>query len=96
MSRRWPPGTAKIHEGCGGLVRWVEAVKQPGVRWTGHCLKCEAEPLTIEDIVPVRPERDLEPIEVVNQTSTQTLAELQWDDEADWDENQARLRELIA
>lgn len=95
MSNHWPPGTMKIHEGCGGLVRWVEAVRTPGVGWTGECLTCHDEQIVVEDIVPIQTEADEQIPELVNAMDRDDLAALAWDDDADWDTNQTRLREVL-
>lgn len=47
LSRGW----AKIHAGCGGLVRYVEAWDQPGVGWTGECVHCGSTRIDEERIV---------------------------------------------
>ena len=44
---------AKIHEGCGGIVRWVEAVHWKGVGYYGECLHCGEDHLTVEEIIPL-------------------------------------------
>lgn len=97
MSDRWPPGTVKIHENCGGLVRWVEAVQTPGVGYHGDCLECDAEELVIEDILPLlTPGPNVHDVDVVNETDRETLADLKWADDLDWEANQARFREEVA
>jgi hypothetical protein len=97
MTNRWPPGTVKIHEGCGGLVRWVEAVRTPGVGYYGECLECHSERVVVEDIVPVLPDDpNINPTDVVNESDQDTLAQLDWDDDSDWDENQARFRSEVS
>ena len=44
-------GWAKIHDGCGGLVRFVEAWNRPAVGWTGECLHCGSENIPEEHVV---------------------------------------------
>lgn len=44
-------GWAKIHEGCGGLCRYVEAVDVVGTGWTCECLHCEATNIPDECVV---------------------------------------------
>lgn len=85
----------KIHEQCGGLVRWVEAVETPGVGWAGHCLRCDTEGIVVEHIVPIQTESGEHPHEIVNSADLDTLADLEWDDNADWDANQTRLRQEV-
>lgn len=77
----------KIHEGCGGIVRWVEAIDRPGVRWTGECCHCGEEHIVIEQMLPIR---GLD-IETAFETDRQTLADLRWDEDDTWDHNQKRL-----
>jgi hypothetical protein len=81
----------KIHEGCGGLVRWVEAVDTPGVQWQGECLHCHSERLVIEEILPLKMRREDVPIGDI-----QTLRELEWNDETTWQNNQERISEELA
>jgi hypothetical protein len=44
-------GWLKVHEGCGGIVRFVEAIDDPHVGWTGDCLHCSAASVVEEHIV---------------------------------------------
>ena len=78
---------AKIHEGCGGVVRWVEAVDVPGVGWQGDCLRCERSRLPLESIMPIR---GLDVDDALD-APRDALAELQWDDGDTWRHNQKRL-----
>lgn len=87
---------AKIHEGCGGLVRWVEAFDDPHVGYTGECLECGDERVVIEDIIPIRCPDGKIATDVVNAADIGTLRDLSWDADADWDENQERLQQVIA
>lgn len=97
MTGPWPPGTVKIHQNCGGLVRWVEAVCTPGVGHYGHCLECDHEEIVVEQIIPVLPaDPEVQPTDVVNEDEEGTLAQLAWDDDADWEENQERLRSEVS
>lgn len=96
MSQQWPHTThAKIHEGCGGYVRWVEAFDQPGVGYTGECLWCGHSRIVVEDIIPIKARPDQTGYQLVKDVDPDTLAELEWDDDADFEENQKRLREVI-
>jgi hypothetical protein len=95
VSNRWPPGTMKVHENCGGLIRWVEAVETPAVGYVGHCLRCNAENIVVEDMIPIQTEPGEHPHEIVNQAGADSLADLEWDDDASWDENQSRLRNKV-
>ncbi|AGN33801.1 hypothetical protein HALG_00013 [Halorubrum virus CGphi46] len=78
---------AKIHEGCGGVVRWVEAVDVPGVGWQGECLHCGDTRLPLEAIMPIR---GLDVDDALD-APRDALAELQWDDGDTWRHNQKRL-----
>lgn len=81
----------KIHEGCGGIVRWVEAINTPGVGWHGECLHCGAECLPIESLLPVR---GLD-METARNASTRELRGLEWDDDDTWRHNQKRLAKEV-
>jgi len=78
---------AKIHEGCGGVIRWVEAIDQPGVGWTGECCHCGDERIAIEEMLPIR---GLD-VETAFNIDRAWLAELRWDDDDTWRHNQKRL-----
>lgn len=86
---------AKIHEGCGGLVRWVEAIDQRGVGYTGECRGCHDQRISIEDIIPIRSDPQQTGQQLVDDVDRETLAELVWDDDAEWNDNQLRLRDEI-
>lgn len=102
MSRRWEePAYIKIHEGCGGRVRWVEAIDTPGVGYTGECDACGRGRIVVEDIIPVQvrgewsrgSEYDVR--EAVLDASTEALAGLEWDEKSDFETNQSRLRAVF-
>lgn len=82
---------AKIHEGCGGVIRWVEAIDQPGVGWTGECRHCGDERITIEEMLPI-PGLD---VETAFKADREWLAELRWNDEDTWRKNQKRLNQQV-
>lgn len=82
---------AKIHEGCGGRVRWIEAIDTLGVGFHGECLYCDADRLPQEDIIPV----DCFTPESITRVPRDTLAELEWCDNNYWDTNQDRLEEEL-
>jgi len=82
---------AKIHEGCGGLVRWVEAVDVPGVGWQGDCLACRRSRLPLEEILPVR---GLD-VETAMEAPRDELARLVWEENETWRHNQKRLGEEV-
>jgi len=86
---------AKIHEGCGGLVAWVEAIDQPGVGYTGNCRECYKERVVVEDIVPIRTDPGQSGLQLVGDVDIDVLAGLEWDDDAEFRENQKRLRKEI-
>lgn len=93
---RWPHTShAKIHEGCGGLVRWVEPVDTPGVGFTGECCACHDTRIPTEAIIPVRADPGQTGQQLVADVDQETLAGLRWDDDSEWNENQKRLREAI-
>lgn len=87
---------AKIHECCGGLVRWVEAYDNPHVGYTGQCVECGEEGVVVEDIIPVRCPEGKIATDVYNSAELEELRGLAWDDDADWEENQERLQSVIA
>lgn len=87
---KWTDCT-KIHEDCGGVIRWVEAVKTPGVGWTGECLQCGEENIDIEDMLPVR---GLE-VEDAFAAPVEDLRELRWDEQDTWRHNQKRLAKEV-
>ena len=84
----------KIHEGCGGLVRWVEAVKRPGVGYTGHCLHCDTEGIVVERIIPVKRAK-VEAGVFLDNYDFKALRKLEWKDEDSFEENQERLKNEI-
>lgn len=89
----------KIHATCGGLVRWYEAVTEPGVGHYGECLECGADELAVEEIIPLElPDgvRQAEEAEYWNQFDLEDLALLEWDDRVDWQTNQHRFREALS
>lgn len=93
------PEFVKIHENCGGFVEWREAIDTPGVGYTGHCRVCGALRIVQEFILPVELPEDEDAAEQVreqlNSLGRDGRAELAWDDEQDFDANQARLRREI-
>jgi hypothetical protein len=87
---------AKIHEGCGGLVRWVEAIGTPGVHYTGECLECDTEGIPTEQIIPIETRDGSVGLELYNDADLETLRDLEWDEDDSFDENQERLHEVLA
>lgn len=87
---------AKIHEGCGGLVRWVEAYDDPHTGYTGQCLECGREGIVIEDIIAIPCDAGEIATDVVNDVDIETLRSLRWDEGAGVDANHERLKEEIA
>ena len=87
---------AKIHESCGGLVRWVEAYDDPHVGYTGQCIECGKEGIVVEDILPILCPPGKIATDVYNETPMETLRELRWDEDIDWEANQERFKEAIA
>lgn len=93
---RWESNSVlKLHEGCGGLVRWVEAYDDPHVGYTGECLECSSDRLPVEHIIPVEIDDGRTATDLYNDADVETLRELEWDDTTAWDANQDRLREAI-
>ena len=96
MAPQWESNAfAKIHEGCGGLVRWVEAYDRPSVGYTGECVECGRENIPVENIIPIRADSGQTGMQLVSDVQQKTLAGLEWDDDEDFTENQALLREEI-
>jgi|GEM_PF-5544296 len=95
MSNRWD-GCIKLHENCGGLVRWVEAVHTPGVGYFGECIGCGESDLVVEEIVPVEVPDGERIAEFKERAGGIGRDAVSWDDESDWDANQERLQEQIA
>lgn len=82
----------KIHAGCGGVCRWVEAVERPHVGYTGECLFCDTTNIAVEQMIPLE---DFTERQLLRVSPTDTLAGLEWDEHDDWESNQARLREIV-
>lgn len=96
MTNRWS-GCIKIHEQCasGGIVRWIEAVYTPGVGYYGECTACGATELKVEEIVPVEIPEGVRKAEFKRGLDGDEFVNATWDEAADWDANQERLREAI-
>lgn len=86
MPSRWK-FCVKIHENCGGVCRWVEAVERRGVGWTGECIVCGEENIPCEQMIPLRAFDH----EEILQVDPGDLRDLEWDKGTDWDANQDRL-----
>lgn len=73
-------GVVKIHINCGGQVRFVEDLKQPGVEFTGECLHCDATHLPEERCIYLY--EDELPAELTKRDIVETpatdLRDLQW------------------
>lgn len=99
MTQWETPPWIKIHENCGGIVRWVEAIDQPGVQWTGDCRRCTQDGIVIEQIIALFDDSDLEATTTlrdrVESISAEDLADLEWDDDADIQENRRRLKDEV-
>jgi UDP-glucose 6-dehydrogenase len=87
---RWTD-IAKIHEGCGGQVRWVEAVLEPGIGFAGECLRCDATRLVVEGIIPIDALRPRD----IREIPADELADIEWDNRDGWTENQERIAEQL-
>lgn len=103
MSDLWSePAYIKIHEGCGGRIRWVEAIDTPGVGYTGECTECLEESVVTEDIIPIEVRGDaggfagkFDIRDTVLETEKDELAELSWEDDDSHDENQERIQSEV-
>lgn len=97
MSERWQ-GCLKIHEGCGGHVRWVEAVRRPGVGYHGDCLGCNETELPVEQIIPIELPDDVRQArehEYWDEFDLDTWRRLVWNDDRDWERNQYRIQRAL-
>lgn len=93
---KWEHNFLKIHEGCGGLVYWVEAVQVPGVGYTGKCMDCTVDRIPVEQMIPVNVvDFEDEPVEIASKVSSEKLEDLSWDQDSSWDENQERIQNYI-
>lgn len=97
MSNTWPKTSfVKVHEGCGGIVRWVEALDKPAVHYTGECRQCGREDLTREEILPIRIAESYEEArKKIRQMTVEERAKLEWDEDDEWKHNQQRLTEEV-
>lgn len=97
MNTRWPKTThLKIHQHCGGMVRWVEAYDDPHVGFTGQCLECGEEGIVVEDILPFELPDGMTCCEAYNQADLEDLRSFLWEPNPDnYDAKQQEFRELI-
>jgi len=96
MSPKWESSSvAKIHENCGGLVRWVEAYDDPHIGYTGECLECGREGIVVEAIIPVECPDGAIATDVFNEADLATLRDLEWHDAEDYETNQTRLQQQV-
>jgi hypothetical protein len=96
MSPKWESNAyAKIHENCGGLVRWVEAYDNPHVGYHGECLRCHEDRIVEEDILPVECPDGMIATDVVDELDTEEIAAFDWPLDADYDDKQAEVQELV-
>jgi len=96
MTLTWPKTThVKIHENCGGLVRWVEALDRPAVNFTGKCQHCGEENIVRERIIPIEVRGDDEYRDQIREMPASERVELEWNDDAEWQDNQQRLAHEI-
>jgi hypothetical protein len=74
-------GWVKLHAGCGGLVRYVEAYDDPHVGWTGQCCHCDRDGIVEEHIVfitePAIPEQSAREFAMEGPPAS-TLADLEY------------------
>lgn len=97
MSPRWESHShLKIHEGCGGVVRWQEALREPGVGYTGYCLECHEEGIVVEEILPFEVPDGMHWADCYDAIDIADLRAFEWDPEVyDYDGRQAAFRELV-
>jgi len=97
MTTRWSAQThLKIHQNCGGLVRWVEAYDQPGVGFTGECVTCHTDGIPVERILPFELPDGMACVEAYNALDIEDLRGFEWDpEEHSYKEKQAEFRKLI-
>jgi hypothetical protein len=94
-------GWVKIHENCGGLVRYVEKYDDPHVGWTGECTHCETTDIVEERIVfvtePAIPEQSARQLAL--ETPASVLTDLRYPLETQeregFDAAQRELRERL-
>lgn len=91
MTAKTWQGCVKIHEGCGGICKWVEALHTPGVGYYGECLHCSATQLTIEDMVPVS---NVDP-DTLRDVPIDQRKQVDWNDGEGWLKNQERIKEEL-
>jgi len=84
----------KIHEGCGGLVKWVEAIETPGVGYFGKCMYCQTGQIVVEQIIPIEKAK-VEAGVFLDSGEPEKLANLEWHEDDTWNENQERLKQEI-
>lgn len=87
-------GCMKIHQGCGGLVKWTEALETPGVGYYGKCEACQTSQIVQEQIIPVD-ESKVDAKLLLKNKESDRLSDLEWVNEATWFENQERLKKEI-
>jgi len=90
---RWD-NCIKIHEGCGGLCKWSEAIETPGVGYFGKCMACQSRRIVVEEMIPVEKSK-VEAGIFLDNDEPEILADLEWDEDSTWEENQERLSEEI-
>lgn len=90
---RWE-GCMKIHEGCGGLCKWVEAIETPGVGYYGKCMACQTNRIVVEQMIPITKAK-VEAGVLLDNDDPDKLSDIKWDSDLDWEENQKRLKEQI-
>ena len=84
----------KIHEGCGGLCIWVEALETPGVGYYGKCMACQTGQIVVEQMIPIEKAK-VEAGIFFDSGEPEKLADLEWKEEDSWEENQERLKQEI-
>jgi len=84
----------KIHEGCGGLCKWVEAIETPGVGYYGKCMACQTGQILVEQMIPI----DRAKVEAgvfLENGEPEKLDDIKWNKKDSWEENQERLKQEI-
>lgn len=96
MTVMWPKTSyVKIHEGCGGVVAWKEAIGTPGVGFTGECDTCTAERIPKEQIIPIEVRNDEEYRREIMEIPASERRDLEWDEDDEFRHNQKQLARSI-
>lgn len=96
MTVLWPKTTyVKIHEGCGGIVAWREAIGRPSVHFTGECDTCTCDDIVQESIIPIEVGSDEDYRRQIMELPSSERRELDWDEDDTFRHNQKQIAESI-